>query len=236
LLTVAEAKYNSRLYAQALADLRTLTAEHAATRSASAAYLLMARIHEQQSRPDEAMAAYVEVRSRHPGTEAEAEASYRLAQLTLRSRRADRVTAARDLLAQIPARHVRSVWAPRALAAKAALETRERIKAEDPVLGATASAALATYRVLVERYRTAPEAEAALWELGAAYEDAGRYDLAAAAFQSLGTRFPRTRYEAWWRAGEVYEKRLNDKYAARAAYRKVPAFSPNYAPAQKRSR
>ena len=236
LLRVAEAKYDNRLFDQALADLGTITAEHAATPAAPAAYLLIARIREQQSRPDDAMAAYVEVRSRHPGTEAEAEASYRLAQLTLRSKRADRVAAASDLLSQIPSRHRFSVWAPRALAAKAALETREKIKAPDPVLGTTASAALATNRLLIERYRNAPEAQAALWEVGAAYEDARRYDLAAAAFHDLGTRFPQTRYEAWWRAGELYEKRLKDTNAARAAYSKVPASSPNYATAQKRSK
>jgi len=236
LLSVAEAKYHSRLFDQALADLGTITAEHAAARAAPAAYLLIARIREQQSRTDDAMAAYVEVRSRYAGTEAEAEASYRLAQLMLRSKRPDRVAVARDLLARIPAGHASSVWAPRALAAQAALETREKIKAPDPVLGTTASAALATNRRLIARYGDAPEAEAALWELGAAYEDARRYDLAAAAFQDLGTRFPRTRYEAWWRAGEVYEKRLKDKHAARTAYSRVPASSPNYAAARKRSR
>ena len=180
------------------------------------------------------MAAYVDVRSRHAGTEAEAEASYRLAQLTLRSTRPDRVAAARDLLGQIPSRHAASVWAPRALAAKAALEVREKIKAPDPVLGTTASAALATRRLLIDRYGKAPEAEAALWELAAAYEDSRRYDLAAAAFRDLGTRFPKTRYEAWWRAGEVYERRLKNKTAARAAYSRVPASSPHYATAQKR--
>jgi TolA-binding protein len=236
LLSVAQAKYDSRLFDQALADLGTITAEHGATSAAPAAYLLMARIREQQSRLDDAMASYVEVRSRHAGTEAEAEASYRLAHLTLRSKRADRVAAGRDLLAQIPSRHARSVWAPRALAAKAALESRERIKVPDPVLGTTSSAAFATYRLLIERYGRSPEAEAALWALGTAYEDARRYDLAAAAFQDLGTRFPKTRYEAWWRAGEVYDRRLKDKYAARAAYSKVPASSPNYATAQKRSK
>jgi TolA-binding protein len=236
LLKVAEAKYNNRLFDQALADLGTITTEHTTTPAAPAAYLLIARIREQQSRPDDAMAAYVEVRSRHAGTETAAEASYRLAQLTLRSKRPDRVAAAHDILAQIPTAHAASIWAPRALAANAALETREKITAPDAVLGTTASAALATNRVLVARYGTAPEAEAALWQLGAGYDDAKRYDLAAAAFQDLGTRFPQTKYDAWWRAGELYEKRLKDKYAARAAYSKVPASSPNYATAQKRSR
>jgi outer membrane protein assembly factor BamD (BamD/ComL family) len=236
LLSVAEAKYNNRLFDQALADLNTITTEHTTAPAAPAAYLLIARIREQQSRPDDAMAAYVDVRSRHAGTEAAAEASYRLAQLTLRSKRPDRVAAAHDILAQIPAAHAASIWAPRALAAKAALETRERITAPDAVLGTTASAALATNRLLIARYGKAPEAEAALWALGAGYDDAKRYDLAAAAFQDLGTRFPQTKYDAWWRAGELYDRRLKDKFAARAAYSKVPASSPNYVTAQKRSK
>ena len=234
LLNVAEAKYNNRLFDQALADLGRITTEHTTTPAAPAAYLLIARIREQQSRPDDAMAAYVEVRSRHARSEAAAEASYRLAQLTLRSKRPDRVAAARDILAQIPTAHAASSWAPRALAAKAALETREKITAPDAVLGTTASAALATNRVLIARFGNAPEAEAARWELGRGYDEAKRYDLAAAAFQDLGTRFPQTKYDAWWRAGELYEKRLRDKHAARAAYSKVPASSPNYVTAQKR--
>ena len=91
LLTVAQAKYDTRLYDQALADLRTITTTHAASPSAAAAYLLMGQIHEQQARPEDAMAAYVELRSRHPGNDAEAEATFRLAQLTARARRPDRV-------------------------------------------------------------------------------------------------------------------------------------------------
>ena len=63
-----------------------------------------------------------------------------------------------------------------------------------------------------------------------------RYDLAAAAFNDLATRFPQTRYDAWWRAAETLDKRLKDKTAARAAYGRVPTTSPNYGTAQKRSR
>jgi TolA-binding protein len=236
LLGVARAKYETRLYDQALSDLRTITTTHTASPSAPTAYLLIGQIHEQQSRPDDAMAAYVELRSRYAGSDAGAEASYRLAQLIQRTRRPDRVKAARDLLAEIPGKHAKSPWAPRALAARAALETREKIKEPDAVLGATVPAAIATNRVLAERYPAAPEAEAALWQLGEAYDDLKRYDLAARAFQDLATRFPRTRYDAWWRAGEILDKRVKDKNAAGTAYARVPERSPNYREAQKRSR
>jgi len=236
LLGVARAKYETRLFDQALADLRIITTNHAASPVASSAYLLIGQIHEQQSRPDDAMAAYVELRSRHADTDDEADGTYRLAQLILRSKRPDRVKAARDLLAEIPARHQSSAWAPRALAAKAALETRERVKEPDAVVGGAAPAAVATNRLLAERYPGTPQAEAALWQLGEAYDDLKRYDLAAAAFKDLGSRYPRTRYDAWWRAGEICDKRLKDKFAARDAYGKVPVSSPNYGAAQKRAR
>jgi serine/threonine protein kinase/TolA-binding protein len=234
MLEVARAKYDTRLYDQALADLRTITTTHRASAATPAAYLLMGQIHEQQSRPDDAMAAYVELRSRHPRTDAAAQGTFRLAQLTVRTKRPDRVKSARDLFGAVSIEHPSSVWAPRALAAKAALEAREKIKEHDDVLGANVSAAVATNRLLAERYPAAPETELALWQLGEAYDDRKRYDLAAAAFEALATRFPLTRYDAWWRAAEIYDKRLKNKDAARAAYSHVPSRSPNYRNAQRR--
>ena len=234
MLAVARAKYDTRLYDQALADLRTITTTHPASAATPAAYLLTGQIHEEQSRPNDAMAAYVELRSRHPRTDAAAQGTFRLAQLTVRTKRPDRVKSARDLFGAVPIEHPSSAWAPRALAAKAALEAREKIKEHDDVLGANVSAAVATNRVLAERYPAAPEAELALWQLGEAYDDRKRYDLAAAAFEALATRFPLTRYDAWWRAAEIYDKRLKNKDAARAAYSRVPSRSPNYRDAQRR--
>ena len=61
-----------------------------------------------------------------------------------------------------------------------------------------------------------------------------RYDLAAQAFARLGEAFPQTRYNAWWRAGEIYEKRLKDTAAAKAAYARVPQQSPNYRDARRK--
>jgi serine/threonine protein kinase/TolA-binding protein len=236
MLDVARAKYDTRLYDQALADLRTITTTHHASTAAAAAYLLMGQIHEQQSRPEDAMAAYVELRSRHPRTDAAAQGTFRLAQLTVRTKRPDRVKSARDLFGAVPSEHPSSVWAPRALAAKAALEAREKIKEHDAVLGANVSAAMTTNRLLAQRYPSAPEAELALWQLGDAYDDLKRYDLAATAFETLATRFPLTRYDAWWRAAELYDKRLKNKTAARAAYSRVPSRSPKYEDAQRRIR
>jgi hypothetical protein len=59
--------------------------------------------------------------------------------------------------------------------------------------------------------------------------------LAADAYSQLGTSFPNTRFDAWFKAGELYERRLNNREAARAAYLKVPASSSKYRDAQNRS-
>ena len=63
---------------------------------------------------------------------------------------------------------------------------------------------------------------------------AGATPLAAATFADLGTRFPATRYEAWFAAGELFEKQLKDPARARDAYAKVPAGSSRYEAAQKK--
>jgi serine/threonine protein kinase/tetratricopeptide (TPR) repeat protein len=234
LLGVAKAKLDSQLYDQALTDLRTVTTTYGSSASAPRAYLLIGQIYEHQNRTDDAMGTYVELRSRHEQGEASAEATYRLAQLTERSKRPDRIKATRDLMSELAAAHPTSPWAPRALASKAAIESREKIKEADSVLRTTAHAAIATNRLLTEQYPATPEAENAWWQLGEAYDDLKRYDLAVAAFTELATRFPRTRYDAWWRAGEIYDKRLKDKAAARDAYSRVPIKSGNYVNAQKR--
>ncbi len=137
-------------------------------------------------------------------------------------------------LGDVPQRFPESPWAPRALAQRALVETRERLKASDSSLGSV-PAAFVTNRTLVEKYPASPEAEAAGWQLASVYEDRKAWDRAAAAYAGLATRFPQTRFDAWWRAGEIYEKRLKDDGAARAAYAKVPPTSPKYKDAQKRA-
>ncbi len=113
---------------------------------------------------------------------------------------------------------------------------KKRIKQSDPVLKATAPASLATYRTLSETFPKAPASEEALWKVAEMYEDAKRYDLAAQALTDLGTRFPSTRYDAWFRAGEILERKVKDKARAKAAYANVPSSSPNYREAQDKAR
>ena len=104
----------------------------------------------------------------------------------------------------------------------------------DPQLGTSVPLALVTYRSLVERYPSAPAAEAAFDALSKQYEDIRRYELAAASLHELATRFPANRVDAAWRAGEIYEDRVKDRDRARASYALVPSQSPKYRDAQRK--
>ena len=121
-----------------------------------------------------------------------------------------------------------------ALMTKAELLDRLRDRHVDPTLGVQAPSSLPVYRTLAERFPADALAEHAFWRLGNMYDELKRYDLAAQAFDDLGTRFLDTRYDAWFRAGELYERRLKDLDKARAAYARVPSSSPRYRDAQRR--
>jgi TolA-binding protein/predicted Ser/Thr protein kinase len=234
LLGVAQAKAAARLFDQAAADLQTLVRDHPASTTAPAALLTLAGIRQQQSRPEDALAAYVEVRSRYRDSPAAAEAGVRYAQLLLQTNRGDRIRVARDTYAAVARDYPSSVWAPRALSLKAELEQREKLKENDAAAGGQVPSALVTWRALVEHYPDAPESEDALWNLANGYEDLRRYDYAAQTFAVLATKFPKTGHDAWWRAAEIYDRRLRDKEAAKNAYARVPTRSRNYKEAQKR--
>jgi tetratricopeptide (TPR) repeat protein/predicted Ser/Thr protein kinase len=234
LLNVAQAKAAARLYDQAAADLQTLVREHPASASAPSALMILAGIRQQQSRPEDAMAVYVEVRSRFRGTPAAAEAGVRYGQLLMQSDRQDRVRVSRDTFAAVARDYPETLWAPRALSIKADLEAREKLKEADAAAGGVVPAALITWRNLVERYPEAPESEGALWNLASGYEDLRRYDFAAQTFAVLGSRFPKTSHDAWWKAAEIYDRRLRNQDAAKSAYARVPTTSRNYREAQKR--
>jgi TolA-binding protein len=231
---VARAKFDAKLLDQALGDLRTVVAQGAATASAPAAYLLMGTIYEQQGRADDAMAAYVELRSKYPSSDTVAEATFRLADSLLRSKRADRETSALALFSEIDTAHAGSPWAPRALTRKAAIEERTKRSVVDPQLGRSVPAELISYRRLAEQYPDAPDTEMALTKLSELYDELRRYELAAEALHTLAARFPANSRDAAWRAGEIYERRLKDIERARASYALVPQRSSRYRDAQEK--
>ena len=233
-LRIARAKVDAKLYDQAMSDLKAIVERQPSSPSLPAAYLVMASIYEQQRRPDDAMATYVELRNRFPSSPDAAEGSFRMAGLMLNSRRNDQ-DAVRELLNHIPAQFPTSPWAPRALVLKASLEERARLRMLDPQLNTLAPAALISYRTLAERYPDAEGVDAALWKMSEFYTDLRRHDLAAQALDDLAVRFPNNSRDAAWRAGEIYEDKVKDADRARAAYARVPPSSSHYRDAQRKA-
>jgi tRNA A-37 threonylcarbamoyl transferase component Bud32/tetratricopeptide (TPR) repeat protein len=234
LLRIARAKFDQRLYDQAYADLESVVSQHASRDSAADAYLLMGTIRERQHRPEDAMAAYVELRTKHASSAAAAEGTFLNAELVLRSKRNDRDRAAIELLTAVESHHPASPFAPRALSRRAAIEDRLRMRVNDPQLSTSVPLSLVTYRTLIERYPSAPAAEAAFDALSRLYADLRQYERAAASLHELATRFPSNRVDAAWRAGELFEDRVKDADRAKASYALVPSQSPRYRDAQRK--
>ena len=164
-MSTARGKADQRLYDQAAADLQTLVRDHSTSPAAPGAYLLLAKIQAQQGRPDDAIATATALRSKFPATAAAAEGSVLLGQWIERSKGENRVALARGVLADVPVKFPDSPWAPRALAAKALLETRERVKDTDPTFG-NVPAQFLTNQQIAQKYPTSAEAELALWSVG----------------------------------------------------------------------
>ena len=233
-VAVANGQIAAKQYDEALTNLQGALGRKPGSPSAPQANLLVARIYDRQRRTEAAMAAYVAVKDRYPRDPITAEALFRLAELVQDTKQADRLQVARGYLNQVVNDFGSSSLAPRALQWRAAIEDRQNLKTNDSVVGKPVPASLVTLRQLAERYPTSAPAEEALWKLASEYQDLKRFDLAAAALTDLGRRFPRTRYDAWWEAGELYEKRLKDDASAKQAYSKVPSSSRRYRDAQRK--
>ena len=104
----------------------------------------------------------------------------------------------------------------------------------DPALRMRAPATIATWKALVEGYPKHARAEEAWWYLGDAYEELKKFELAAEAYQGLMRNFPQTRFDGWFEAGQILDKKLDRKDEAIVAYRQVAEGSRNYRDAQKR--
>ena len=159
----------------------------------------------------------------------------RLAELTLRSRQPDRELAARAVLSDIVRLHPRTPEAFQALQMKMKIETdRRQLREFDPAVGAEVPALMTTLRALAEMFPKSPASMVALNRLAMGYMESNRFGVAAQALIDLATRFPDAQHDAWFRLGELYERRLKDPAKAKEAYAKVPANSPRYKDAQRR--
>jgi serine/threonine protein kinase len=232
-LRIARQKISLKLYDQALETLRRITGGDADQRHAVDAYFLIATIHDARGRIEDAMSTYLEIASRYPNDARAAEARYEMAESMLKSRRPDRDEEARRMLTDVVQHYQSSAWAPRALMARAELETRRDLYERDDVLGRPAPAALATYRDVMKQYPSTAAATLATWKLAEGYMSQKRFDLAAATYETLVDDDERGD-EASFAAGELYEKRLKDPARATMAYGRVRSTSSRYAEAQKR--
>ena len=202
----------------ALTGLQSALGQRPTSPNASQARLLIARIYDRQGRVDAALAAYADLRATYPKDTASADALLRMADLVQQTKQPDRMKLARSYLDQIVANFPTTNVAPRALAQRAVIEEREDVKVTDPVLQRVVPAALVSYRQLTEAYPHTPRPKAAFIRLAQYYDDMKRYDLQAQALTGLGSYFPKTRHDAWWEAGEIFERRLRDVAKAKDAY------------------
>jgi outer membrane protein assembly factor BamD (BamD/ComL family) len=218
----------------ALTDLQSALGKRPTSPDAAQARLLIAQIYDRQGRTDAALASYADLRTTYPGDPASADALLRMADLVQQTRRPDRTRVARSYLDEIVANFSTTNAAPQALAQRAVVEDRENAKVTDPVLQRVVPAALVSCRQLTESYPRSAQAEAAFIRLARYYDDLKRYDLQANALIALGSHFPNTRHDAWWEAGEVFERRVRDVAKAKDAYSRVPTTSRRYRDAQKK--
>ncbi len=234
-LEVARGKFDAKLFDQALADARAVVTSYPASPVAIEGYFLIARTLTSLQRGPEALGIYVEIQSRYKSDPRAAEAAFQQARVVQAANSKKSTEEARKLYSDCAANYPASPWSARALAARAEIEREQRSTVRDAALGATVPAALATYRDLTGRFPAEPVAEKAWWELGQMYEDLKRWDLAAKSYEELGLHFSKTRFEAWFQAGEIYERRLKDAARAKTAYGMVPTTSPRYKEAQKKA-
>jgi TolA-binding protein len=195
--------------------------------------LAAARAKFEDKQFDQASADLKAFVAKHPGSALLADAALLLVQVTAAQpgRELDAIAQYGDVASRYP----KSPRAPEALYYKAGLQERLKLRETDPALGASAPASLATYRAMADRYPRAVLSQHALFRIAGMYDDLKRYDLEAQAFETLGASFPESSYDGWFRAGELYERRLKDKDKARAAYLHVTPTSPRYKDAQRRA-
>jgi tRNA A-37 threonylcarbamoyl transferase component Bud32/TolA-binding protein len=234
-LEVAKGKFEAKLYDQALADARALLEKYPGTPAAIDGYFLIARAQEKLGRIAEALGTYVEIESRFKNDEKAPEAAFRRAGLVLAGDPKRSGEEARKIYGELAASFPTSVWAPRALAAKAEIERSQKMSVRDAELESSVPAALQSYRELTRRFPGDAAAEKAWWELGQMYEDLKRWDLAVEAYSELAVNFPKTRFDAWYEAAEIYDRRLKDRARAKVAYGMVAPTSPRYKEAQKKA-
>jgi serine/threonine protein kinase/tetratricopeptide (TPR) repeat protein len=235
LVETARGQLASGAEADGLAALASVANTYAATPAARDALALIAQTHQDAGRFAEAIGAWTDLGRRGGAAERASEGLIRAADGAAKLKTLASDQLARGALGELLTQYPSSVRALRALQMKMALEDRMKLREQDAEFQGAMPTSLLTLRSVARDAGTTPVAEFALWRLAAEYRDRRLHELAAKTFTELATRFPNTRYDAWFSAAEIYEKQLRRNDDARAAYARVPTSSSNYEQAQKRA-
>ena len=173
---IARAKMANNLLEPALGDFRQIIAEFPGSAAAAEAAFLIAEVFEKQGRMDDAMAAHIEFGRRYSSNQRMAASQLRLAELTQRSKRPDRETATRDILANVIRTYPRTPQAFQALQLKIRIDGERRQRELDPVLNIQVPAVVPTLRELTEQFPTTPGTQSAFLRLAEAYQDLRQYN------------------------------------------------------------
>ncbi|MDP1568476.1 MAG: protein kinase [Vicinamibacterales bacterium] len=233
-LEVARNKVESKLLDQALDDLRQIQADYPGSRAAADASLLSAEVLEKLDRVDDAMAARVEFATRFARDPRAPASQLQLARMMLRGGR-NREPAAVGVMTDIIEHHPRTPEALEALQMRSRIEGERRApRVRDAELGVDVPPIVFTLRTQIAQFPGVPQTMLALNRLATIYVDLNQHAAAASTLETLVERFPANPHEAAFRLGELYERRLNDREKARAAYAKVAETSQRYGEAQRR--
>ena len=235
-LDVARAKIANNLNDQALADLRQITIDYPGSRAGAEASLLAADLQEKMGRLDDAMASYVEFESRFKGDRRAADSKMRRAGILARQPRNPKaVQLSRELLNDVARDFAGTPQAQMALQTKLKIETdRKDLREIDPVLKVEVPAAMVTLRTFITQFPEGTQSMVARNRLAVMLAQMDRHAEAAQLLEELATKFPENPLDAWFRVGEIYERRLRNPVKAKEAYAKVPPGSSRYNDAQQR--
>ena len=234
-LEVARAKIANNLNDQALADLRQIIIEYPGSRAGAEASLIAAELHEKLGRLDDAMASYVEFESRFKGDRRAADSKMRRAGILGRMRNPRAVQQSRELLNDVVQEFPGTPQAQQALQTKLRIETdRKDFREIDPVLKVEVPSVMVTLRTYIAQFPDGTQSMVARNRLAVMLAQINRHADAAQLLEDLATRFPNNPMDAWFRVGEIYERRLKDPVKAKEAYAKVPPGSARYGDAQQR--
>ena len=120
---------------------------------------------------------------------------------------------------------------------KLRIDSERRPRELDPVLGIQVPAFVPTLRTLTEQFPNSPVTQPAFLRLADAYEDLAAVRARRAGARAISRRTSRRNAgEAWFRAGEIYERRLKDADKAREAFDQRARRLAEYRDAQRKLR